>query len=226
MCRVFEMCTLFSVYCIVYTVYTLVCILSTQCVHSAQCFRGFDLSVSEYCPAVWCSAADTHLKLLYRVVSGESFSTGLCLSLSMHIVDLWQYYVCWRRWGVTWCILFIVLFLSRVCRCVLNAVLWAHIGTLNYAPPRCRTGVPQDIYSHVSVSVERFWWPRIRWCWTGGFQEQGQCPFIGLAALPFCLLPLSLSLLLFYLLVLWGYGLRTDRVLITRSQSCTASLFK
>ena len=28
------------------------------------CFRGFVLRVSEYCSAVWCSAADTHLKLL------------------------------------------------------------------------------------------------------------------------------------------------------------------
>ena len=36
-------------------------------------FRGF---VLEYCSAVWCSAADTHLKLLDRVVSGARFLTG------------------------------------------------------------------------------------------------------------------------------------------------------
>ena len=29
-----------------------------------KCFRGFVLPVLEYCSAVWCSAADTHLKLL------------------------------------------------------------------------------------------------------------------------------------------------------------------
>ena len=29
----------------------------------------------EYCSAVWCSAADTHLKLLDRVVSGAIFLT-------------------------------------------------------------------------------------------------------------------------------------------------------
>ena len=40
------------------------------------CFRGFMLPVSEYCFAVWCSAADTHLKRLDRVVSGASFLTG------------------------------------------------------------------------------------------------------------------------------------------------------
>ena len=29
-----------------------------------RCFRGFVLPVLEYCSAAWCSAADTHLKLL------------------------------------------------------------------------------------------------------------------------------------------------------------------
>ena len=39
-------------------------------------FRGFVLPVLEYCSAVWCSAADSHLKLLDRVVSGTSYLTG------------------------------------------------------------------------------------------------------------------------------------------------------
>ena len=29
-----------------------------------RCFRGFVLPVLEYCSAVWCSVADTHLNLL------------------------------------------------------------------------------------------------------------------------------------------------------------------
>ena len=33
-----------------------------------RCFRGFVLPVLEYCSAVWCSAADTHLKLNYWTV--------------------------------------------------------------------------------------------------------------------------------------------------------------
>ena len=41
-----------------------------------RCFRGFVLPVLEYCSAVWCSAADTHLKLLDRAVSGAWFQTG------------------------------------------------------------------------------------------------------------------------------------------------------
>ena len=40
-----------------------------------RCFPGFVLPVLEYCSAVWCSAADTHLKLLDRVVSGVRFLT-------------------------------------------------------------------------------------------------------------------------------------------------------
>ena len=44
-----------------------------------RCFRGFILTVLpvlEYCSAVWCSAAETHLKLLDRMVSGAHFVTG------------------------------------------------------------------------------------------------------------------------------------------------------
>ena len=39
-------------------------------------FRGFVLPVLEYCSAVWCSAEDTHLKLLDLEVSGSRFLTG------------------------------------------------------------------------------------------------------------------------------------------------------
>ena len=40
-----------------------------------SCFLCFVLPVLEYCSVVWCSAADTHLKLLDRVVSGDRFLT-------------------------------------------------------------------------------------------------------------------------------------------------------
>ena len=39
-------------------------------------FRGFVLPVLEYCSAVWCSAANTHLKLPDRAVCGTRFLTG------------------------------------------------------------------------------------------------------------------------------------------------------
>ena len=40
-----------------------------------RCFRGFVLPGLEYYSAVWCSAADTHLELLDRPVSGARFLT-------------------------------------------------------------------------------------------------------------------------------------------------------
>ena len=48
----------------------------------ARCFWGF-VPVLEYCSAVWCSAADTHLKLLDRVVSGACFLAGGVLNCNL-----------------------------------------------------------------------------------------------------------------------------------------------
>ena len=48
-----------------------------------RCFWGFVLPVFEYCTAVWCSAADTHLKLLDRVVSGACFLAGGVLNCNL-----------------------------------------------------------------------------------------------------------------------------------------------
>ena len=42
-----------------------------------RCFHCFVLKVLEYCPAVRCSAADTHHKLLDRAVSGAWFLSGV-----------------------------------------------------------------------------------------------------------------------------------------------------
>ena len=39
-------------------------------------FGGFVMPVLEYCSAVWCPAADTHLKLLDQAVSGSRFLAG------------------------------------------------------------------------------------------------------------------------------------------------------
>ena len=54
-----------------------------------RCFLGFVLPVLEYCSAVWCSAADTYLKLLDCIVSGACFlAAGMLncdLSHSLHI---------------------------------------------------------------------------------------------------------------------------------------------
>ena len=148
------------------------------------------------------------------------------MSVTLHIVDLWQYYICCTRSGVTRCTLFMVLFLRRMCRCELHAVLLSHIGTLmrllaaeplsiagHLFPGLCLCGTilltPCPILCDWRVSRARsmpFNWPS--------------------CLLTFCLLLFSLSLLSFYGLVLWGWGLRTDRVSIALSQPCIADLFE
>ena len=103
-----------------------------------RCFRGFVLPVLEYCSAVWCSAADTHLKLLDRAASGARFLTG----------DVFECDISHRRSVAVLCILYKI-------RCnpvhplngalpgqyvpvrVTHGALVAHRYT--YAPPRCRT---------------------------------------------------------------------------------------
>ena len=138
---------------------------------------------------------------------------GVCLWVTMFIVDLWRYFVSRIRSGVTRCTLLMVLYVDRICQCGLREVLWSYIGTLMRrvaAEPRRQL----DFYSPLGVPLERSCWPCIRWCGTGGFQEQVQCFFIGLI----CSIPtivfyyFSLSVLPVSRLVLWGWGLRTDKV--------------
>ena len=58
------------------------------------------------------------------------FYLGVCLSVTLVIVDPWQSFVCFIRSGVKRCALLMVLYLDRMCQCGLDAVLWSHIGTL------------------------------------------------------------------------------------------------
>ena len=51
-------------------------------------FWSFVLPVLEYCSAVWCSAVDSHLKLLDRVVRGAGFLAGGVLDCNLPIVYL------------------------------------------------------------------------------------------------------------------------------------------
>ena len=107
-------------------------------------FQGFVLHILKYSSAVLCSAADTHLKLLDHIVSSDSFLTGLCLSVTLHIVYLWWYYVSCTRSGVAWCTLIMVLYPSCMCWCMLQVGLWWHIGILMHlltAELRSTTGL-------------------------------------------------------------------------------------
>ena len=111
-----------------------------------RCFRVFVLPVLEYCSAVWCSAADTHLKLLDRAVSGARFLTEGVLECD----------ISHRRSMTVLCMLYKIM-----CNAVhhLNGALpgpyvparVAHRYT--YAPPRCRTLQYSRTFIPFSVSL-------------------------------------------------------------------------
>ena len=95
-----------------------------------RCFLDFVLPVLEYCCALCCSAADTHLKLLNRTVSGARFLTGGVFECDIaqrrSVAILW----CFISSGVTRCTLLMVLYLDGMRQCGLHAVLWSYIGTI------------------------------------------------------------------------------------------------
>ena len=151
-----------------------------------RCVMGFVLPVLEYSSAVWCSTADTHLKLLDLVVSGASLLTGVCLSVTLHIVDLWQYYVCCTRSGVIRCTIFMVLFLCRMCRCWLHVRSGVIAHRYTYVPRRCRTSQYLRSFIHLSVSLWTIFVTPYSMVWDWRVSRIGQCLFIGLAARSLC----------------------------------------
>ena len=117
-----------------------------------RCFWGFVLPVLEYCSAVRCSAADAHLKLLDRVVSGACFIAGGVLTVIFPIVDLWQCCVCCTRSGVIRSTHFCgALPVPYVPVRVTRGALIAHRYT--FAPPRCRTSQYHRTFVPLSVSL-------------------------------------------------------------------------
>ena len=117
-----------------------------------RCFRGFVMPVLENCSAVWCSATDTHLKLLDRGGSGARFLTG----------GVFECDISHRRSVAVLCMLYKI-------RCnpvqtlngalpgpyvparVTRSALVAHWYT--YAPPRCRTLQYSRTFIPFSVSL-------------------------------------------------------------------------
>ena len=117
-----------------------------------RCFRGFVLPVLEYCSAVWCWAADTHLKRLDPAVSGAWFLTG----------GVFECDIAHRRSVTVRCMLYKI-------RCnpvhPLNGALpgpdvpvratrWALVAHwYTSAPPCCRTSQYSRIFIILSVSL-------------------------------------------------------------------------
>ena len=78
----------------------------------------------------WSIVLQSGARLPIHTLSGARFLTGVCLSVTLLIVDPWQSCVCYIRSGVTRCTFLMVLYVDRMCQCGLHAVLWSHIGRL------------------------------------------------------------------------------------------------
>ena len=111
-----------------------------------------NLPVLEYISAVWCSAADTHLKLLDRVVGGACFLAGGMLNCDLSH----------RRSVAVLCMLYKIRCNPKHPLCgalpmpyvpvrVTRRALIAHRYT--FAPPRCRTSQYRRTFIPLSVSL-------------------------------------------------------------------------
>ena len=148
-----------------------------------------------------------------------------CLTVIFPIVDLWQYCVCCTRSGVIRSTHFVVLYLCRMCQSGLHAVLWSHIGILRRLPgaePRSTAGL---LFSSQYLSGTILLTPYSMVCdWR--VSRAGPTLFCWPScSLLFCLQLFSLSHFFLYRFVVWGWGLRTDRVSISLSRPCIANLF-
>ena len=156
-------------------------------------FRGFVLTVLEYCFAVWYPAADIHLELLDRAVSGASFLT----------VGMFECDIPHRRSAAVLCMLYSpmhplygALPSPNVSVRVTPSTLVAYLYTYTVQ----NLAVPHNLYSPLTLPVER---SCIRWCGTGEFQEQGQCFSIGLCMLLYPFLSSTIVPFLFILSIGW-----------------------
>ena len=172
---------------------------------------GFCLASFGILFSVWCSAADTHLKLLDRVVSGACFLAGGVLNCELSH----------RRSVAVLCMLYKIrcnpmhplcgaLPVPHVPVRVTRGGLIAHRYT--YAPPRCRTSQYRRTFIPISVSL---WNDLVDSVCDLRVSRAGPMPFCWPScSLLYCLQLFSLCLLFLYRLVVWGLGFRTDRVSI------------
>ena len=119
-----------------------------------------------------------------------------------------------------------VLYLDRMCQQGLYAVLWWHIGTLMHRLPAEPCSTARLLFTSRCPSGTILLIPySMVWDWR--VSRAGPMLFIGLSySIPTIVFySFSLSLLSVYRLVLWGWGLWTDRVYITFSQPCTPAFF-
>ena len=169
-----------------------------------RCFMGFVLPVLDYCSAVWCSAADTHLRLTDRVISGASFLTGGVFECDpVH-----------RRSVAVLCMLYKIrynplhpLYGALPVPYVPVRVTRGAAHRYTYTPPRCRIPPCRRTFIPLSVSL----WndlsdPVFDGVGLAGFKSRANAFYMPSCSLTFCLLlffPFS-SFILWVGVVGWG----------------------
>ena len=148
-----------------------------------------------------------------------------CLTVIFPIVDLWQCCVCCTRSGVTRSTHLVALYLCLMCQSGLRAMLWSHIGILLRLLAAEPLSTPCLLFPSQYLSG-MIWLTPYLMVWDWRVSRAGPMPFYWpRCSLLFCLQLFSLFILFIYRLVVWGRGLRTDRVSISLSQPCIAHLF-
>ena len=113
-------------------------------------FWSFVLPVLEYCSAVWCSAADSHLKLLDRVIRSADFLAGGVLDCNLahrrSVAELLFKIKCNPMHPLNG-----ALPLPFVPARVTRGTLVAHRHS--FAPPHCRTSQYHRTFVLLSVSL-------------------------------------------------------------------------
>ena len=130
-------------------------VLAGKCSMIDHDFLSFVLPVLEYCFAVWCSAADNHLKLLDRAVNGARFLTG----------GVFECDIAHRRSVAVLCMLHkirsnqmhrsMMRYLDRIFQCpVTCGSLVGRTSVYLSATLLQNLAVPQYFCSHISVPLE------------------------------------------------------------------------
>ena len=151
----------------------------------------------------------------------------MCLSVTLLIAYMWQYCVWCIRSGVIRCTLLMVLYLDLICQCGLHAVLWLHIGILMRRLAADPSSTARVLFPSQCLSGTFLLTPySMVWDWRVSRAGPMLYHLPKLLYPSYCLLPFFFFFFLsVYLLILWGCGLRTNRVYLTLSQPSTAASF-
>ena len=150
-----------------------------------HCFNYIMItSITSYAMIVysWCANQYTVCTVsslkIFRMRDSCIFFTG---SVTVLIIELWQYCVCCIRPEVTLCILAMVLDLSRIYQCGLHVVFWSHVGILI-----CASSLQTSQYHRTFIPLPVSLWnkladPVFDGVGLTGFKSRATAFFLGLS---------------------------------------------